>query len=322
MAKVKFGRISAAVTLCVVCLFGCLLAGCQSSQPESSDESFAEEVVEPKFEHPFYVLLVGNDGRTGTVEIDKPMYSDGSARSDVMMLMRIDPIDYKVTLISIPRDTAATVNGSLAKINTSYQHGGIDELLDQVKQLTGVQADYYFDLGFVTFEQFIDALGGVTVNVPVDMSLQDIVSGDNISLTAGEQELDGAEALVLSRSRKLYDGYQDAVRQMQNRAIVAAGINQVVQNPDSAEAAVAALMGAAETNMTEEELSSLVSSFVENADSLTIYQASGPYVGDIDPTDNMWYTTRDEGTWAQVIAAADAGEDPSGIVANPELALL
>lgn len=318
----KLGGALGAFALCAALACGCLLAGCQSQsqQPEVPDETIVE-TDEPVFEEPFYVLLVGNDGRTGTVEIDQAMYSDGSARSDVMMLMRIDPVNYTITTLSIPRDTATTYDGTQVKLNMTYQYGGIDALKDQVKQLTGVEPTYYFDLGFVTFEQFIDAMGGVNVNVPVNMSLQDIVSGDDIALTAGQQDLNGQQALVLARSRKLYNGYQDALRQMQNRAIVEAGISKVLADPSMAEAAVAAMMQFGQTDMTQEELTVLVNKFVENADKVTLYNATGPYVGDIDPADNMWYTTRDEDAWAQVIAATDAGENPAGIVADPQLSL-
>ena len=312
----------AVVLSALMCMGGCLLAGCQQQAEEPvKDEQIVEEVSEPTFEQPFYVLLVGNDSRTGTVGISEAQYADGSGRSDVMMLMRVDPVTYKITLLTVPRDTQATVNGATAKINTAYQQGGIQATLDQVKQLTGVDASYYFDLGFVSFEQFVNDLGGITVNVPANMSLQDIVSGNDVSLAAGEQTLDGAEALVLARTRKIYTQDQDAIRQMQDRAIVTAGITQVVQNPDMVDVAVSALMNNADTNMSSDELTTLVRSFAEHADQLTIYQATGPYAGGIDPADNMWYTTRDEVTWAQIIATADAGEDPSGIVSEPAISL-
>lgn len=300
-----------------------MLAGCQTTEPaelpSQKIETETSDVAEGVPTEPFYVLLVGNDSRTGTVEITKSEYADGNARSDTMMLARIDPQTYKVTLITVPRDTTIELNGSPAKLNNAYQAGGIEASVEQVELLTGVKIDYYFDLGFVTFQKFVDALGGLSVNVPVTMEMQDIVGGEDISVAAGQQDLNGVEALVVARTRKAFAVDQDACRQIQDRALVAAAISKVAQDSGMIDTAVAALMDNAETNMSSDVLKQLVTSFADNAGSLTIYQATGPYGGDINPATGEWLATRDEATWQQIIATADAGEDPSGIVALPQI---
>lgn len=302
-----------------------MMAGCQSSEPtelpSQKIETEASDVSEGVPTEPFYALLVGNDSRTGTVEITKSEYADGNARSDTMMLARIDPQTYKVTLITVPRDTTIDLNGSPAKLNNAYQAGGIEACVEQMELLTGVTIDYYFDLGFVTFQKFVDALGGLSIDVPINMSMQDIVGGDDVSVAAGQQDLDGAEALVVARTRKAFATDQDACRQIQDRALVAAAIAKVAQDSGMVETAVSALMDNADTNMSTDVLAELVASFAGNADKLTIYQATGPYSGDINPTTGEWLATRDEATWQQIIATADAGEDPSGIVALPQIVL-
>lgn len=300
-----------------------MLAGCQTTEPaelpSQKIETETSDVAEGVPTEPFYVLLVGNDSRTGTVEITKSEYADGNARSDTMMLARIDPQTYKVTLITVPRDTTIDLNGSPAKLNNAYQAGGIEASVEQVELLTGVKIDYYFDLGFVTFQKFVDALGGLSVNVPINMNMQDIVSGNDVSVAAGQQDLNGAEALVVARTRKAFATDQDACRQIQDRALVAAAITKVAQDSGMIETAVSAMMDNAETNMSADILTELVTAFASNADKLTIYQATGPYGGDINPATGEWLATRDEATWQQIIATADAGEDPSGIVALPQI---
>ena len=102
-------RILAIVACCTLAL--CLLAGCQKKAEPNVHEDETLEVSDSvqtaKAEtEPFYVMIVGNDSRTGTVEITKPEYSDGTGRSDVLMLARIDPKTYSVALISVPRDTS------------------------------------------------------------------------------------------------------------------------------------------------------------------------------------------------------------------------
>lgn len=312
----------AATALVVAALLAFGLFGCGGQQVEEQSDTDMAVESDALDTSPFWVLLVGNDTRTGTVEITKAQYADGNARSDVMMLARIAPEEHAITLISIPRDTAATVDGVTQKINAAYQSGGIEAAVDQVEQLTGVSIAHWLDIDFVQFEAFIDALGGVSVNVPATLSLQDIVGGEDITLQPGEQTLDGAQALVLSRSRKTYAGYQDACRQIQNRAIVAAGIQQVASNPEGVDAAVQALLANVDTDWDAENLTRYVEEFANHADELTIYSATGPYDGGIDAASGLWLTTRDEATWAKVIEVADAGEDPSGVVPVPAVQLV
>ena len=76
------------------------LTGCSSSAPAAEEEKLPE-AEEPTVEiqketEPFYVLVVGNDSRTGTVDISKQMFADGLGRSDTMMLVRVDPVTYDI----------------------------------------------------------------------------------------------------------------------------------------------------------------------------------------------------------------------------------
>ena len=107
-----------------------------------------------------------------------------------MMLVRVDPVTYKITLVTVPRDTEADYEGSVVKINELYRQGGMEAAVEGVESLTGVHVQYYLDMGFVGFEKFVDQIGGVTANVPIDMHLKDIVNGGTIELNAGTQELE------------------------------------------------------------------------------------------------------------------------------------
>lgn len=168
-----------------VALLGCAalafsLIGCQQGEkkePEPTDVQLMQDAGDARIDEPFCVLVVGNDSRTGTVEIDKPDYADGSGRSDTTMLVRIDPETYQVGIVTTPRDTAISLNGQTTKFNEAYCVGGIEETLHQVKLPTGISPLYYMDMSFVQFEKFVNELGGLTANVPIDMGLQDIVSG-------------------------------------------------------------------------------------------------------------------------------------------------
>ncbi len=306
-----------ALAFCVV-LAG-VLVGCQQQEEKTEEPLTVSDQTTATETEPFWVLVVGNDSRIGTVEITKADYADGTGRSDVMMLVRVDPKTYAISIISVPRDTATEFNGSTVKLNEVYHSAGIEESVKAVADLTGVNAKYYMDMDFVQFESFIEGLGGITANVPINMQLQDIVSGDQISLTKGEQELNGKQALVLARSRKQYANDLDACRQIQDRALVQAGIQQVASDPSSAEACVQALMANCSTNWNASGLTSLVADFANNSSKIAFTSGTGPYEGEIDSSSGLWLAYRDEATWQKVISAAENGQDPRGIVSEPNV---
>ena len=206
------------------------------------------------------------------------------------------------------------------KLNEVYHVGGVKELEKEVAKLTGVTPKYYMDMDFVQFEKFVDQLGGVTANVPINMQLVDIVSGDKIALNAGTQELNGPEALVLARSRKQYANDLDACRQIQDRQLVQVGIEQVAADPLNAALHVQALIDNCDTDWATANLIETVKVFAQNADKITFVSGTGPYQGDIDPDINLWLADRDEATWAKIISTVEAGGDPETIVASPNVA--
>ena len=300
-----------------------LIAGCgQSSGSEQKKDSLSvqsepvqeEEPIVLRTE-PFYVLVVGSDSRAGTVGMHG-QYADGKGRSDTTILVRVDPKKYKLTLVSVPRDTTIDLNGQSQKINESFHQGGIEGLKEQIKLLTGVMPDYYLITTFVDFQKIVNELGGITVNVPVYESMMDIVTGEQIEFDAGEQTLDGAQALVFARDRHSYDwsGNADPFRQTNDRYILRVMIQQILANPSAAGDVAAALYPLIESDLSDRELAAYVEDFAENGKKVTFESYTGPYDGQYDPENDLWLTYRDEETWARVIEAIENGEDASEIV--------
>ena len=109
-------------------------------------------------EKPFYMLLLGSDAREG----------DEASRSDVMILLRVDPEKGQLTMVSIPRDTMVDLPGyGRSKINAAYAYGGASGAVEAVKKFAGVPISHYAEIHFQELEQLVDALGGVWVDVPV-----------------------------------------------------------------------------------------------------------------------------------------------------------
>ena len=156
-------------------------------------------------------LLVGSDSREGLTKAErKELHTgkdEGSQRTDTLMIINIDDSG-KSTLVSLPRDSYVTIPAHTAldgstvedrknKINTAYGKGGAPLLVETVERNTGLHIDHYMEVGFKGIRDITDAVGGVNMCVPADVS--DKNSG--LNLLAGCQELDGKDALAYVRMR-------------------------------------------------------------------------------------------------------------------------
>ena len=152
-----------------------------------------EPVPPPASGGPLYVLVLGVDRR--------PSEAGGApSRSDTMMLAQVSPGSGRVQLLSVPRDLLVEVEpGVEDRINTAYTYGGVEQATAVVENLTGISVDRYAIVDFGGFEEAIDALGGVTLEVEEPIRLG--IEGRRVYIPAGSQELDGLEALAYARYR-------------------------------------------------------------------------------------------------------------------------
>ena len=133
-----------------------------------------------------------------------------SNSTDTMMVGRIDTENHTIDVVSLPRDTLVNVSWSVKKINTLYSAdintggNGIDGLLDGLKDILGFRIDCYAVVDLTAFVELVDAIGGVDYNVPVNMNYYDPTQDLYINIPAGEQHLDGEEALKVVRFRSGY----------------------------------------------------------------------------------------------------------------------
>lgn len=138
--------------------------------------------------------------------------SPGKNLTDTIMLASIDTKERRVALLSIPRDLWVPIGDSQSstKINALYQYGldqnqGFEPLKEAVTLVTDEPVDYVFMVDFHGFESAIDAIGGISVDVPKDF-YDPLYPGKNYSyetfeLKKGWQKLDGATALKYARER-------------------------------------------------------------------------------------------------------------------------
>ena len=131
--------------------------------------------------------------------------------TDTIMVASYNPNTQKATLLSIPRDTYTGKNPSRAtayeKINALYSRKHRpDETLEAVNEITGLDIEYYVVVKTEALIKLVDAIGGVTFNVPIDMNYDDTSQNLHIHLKAGEQKLNGDQAEGLVRFRHNNNG--------------------------------------------------------------------------------------------------------------------
>lgn len=133
------------------------------------------------------------------------MDKDGT-RSDVIMLVSLDPEKEQINLLSIPRDTRVKYSSSKHdKINHAMGYKNPEEtIIGLVKQITGMPIHYYCEIDFEGFRNVIDILGGVEFNVPMDMHYEDPTQDLYIHVNKGFQKLDGKKAEGVVRYRAGY----------------------------------------------------------------------------------------------------------------------
>ncbi|MGA9715713.1 MAG: LCP family protein [Aeromicrobium sp.] len=152
------------------------------------------------------ILFIGSDSRDlGTKEYGN---GTGSQRSDALLLVHFASDNSRIDAIQIPRDTltdlpscddtgTGTFPGGPGMINSALE-GGPACSVRAVEQVSNVKIDHFVQLDFEGFASMVNALGGV--NVCLDQALVDREA--KLDLPAGEQKLDGKDALALARTRK------------------------------------------------------------------------------------------------------------------------
>ena len=265
---------------------------------DAAEEQGVQEATTPQAPFmPYYVLLMGSDARDG----------DTSSRTDTMMLARIDVVRNQITLVSIPRDTMVEIEGyGTQKINAAYTFGGAGGAVTAVSRLTGETISEAAIIRFDGVETLVDAIGGITVDVPVDVNDPDYT---HLVLPAGPTEMDGHTALLFSRVRHGF-ALGDFQRQADQALVIQAIIAKIRTLPPTELPKVAASMGDFfDTSMRCYDIAPILVRML--AGGPTVYRASVPSTTEY--VDGVSYVVADRAALAQMMAVVDAGGDPSTV---------
>ena len=250
---------------------------------------------------PYYVLLLGTDGRPGETEY----------RADSIILARVDPIHKRVTMLSIPRDTRVLWKGSYMKINAVHFYDGANGMVQAVNELCGVHIAHYAEVNFDGLAGITDALGGVTVNVEQYMRDTENFS-DVVELYPGVQKLNGAQALFFTRVRYAFAD-SDYTRMRHQRTFIKAMIAQILNTGDPV--AIANIVNSTArmviTDLSVSDIISLGTQMIGMNTDKDIYTAYVPSEG--TEIDGQSYVIADEDALAKMMKVIDAGDDPSSL---------
>jgi LCP family protein required for cell wall assembly len=215
------------------------------------------------------ILMMGVDARPGS-----PI--DIGVRPDVITVLRLDPVTSSCRALSIPRDTRVEIPGyGESKINHALMVGGIPYQLRVTEEFLDIEIDNYLLVDFVAFQQIIDTLGGVTVEVP-----EDLAQANTGPFVKGTQDMDGATALSYARYRS-FDTDGDYGRVDRQWGILE-GIADEVRGQDMVGLAsdlLATVKQHIRTDLTAEQLTSIARTYGEKCaastrDDIAILQGS------------------------------------------------
>lgn len=182
-----------------------------------------EVVSTKKLTEPFSILLMGVDSEKDG--LDSSVASNG----DSLIVVTFNPSTSNITMLSIPRDSYVPIMCFKDHYENKITHAawnGTDCMIDTIENFLNVPIDYYVKINFKGVVGLVDALGGITANVPVDMCVGNSDRKIPICLKKGVQHLNGEQALVLSRDRHSQAG-GDLDREQNQQAVIKAILDKV-----------------------------------------------------------------------------------------------
>ncbi len=246
---------------------------------ETEDTNVANSVSDIT-EHPFNVLITGSDSRIDISE---------NARSDVNMVVTVNPTTNTILLTSIPRDFYVTTvcdaadgcqNGAMDKI-THTGMTGINTTKRTVENLLGIEINYTVKVGFESVTKIVDALGGIDVYVEPGYAVPELLHGNGRGVTEGVNHLDGELALAYSRERYAYtEG--DRQRTKNQQQVVMGIIDKMTSSSVLANYAdlMDALGDTFQTTMSASEIQALIQYQMDKMPSWTVEQYMVDGTGD------------------------------------------
>jgi polyisoprenyl-teichoic acid--peptidoglycan teichoic acid transferase len=224
-----------------------------------------KSVLQYRISRPVNILVMGID----RIPPEDAIMADVFAgRSDTILLVRFDPRDYSLKMLSIPRDTRIEDSRiSLPKINQANLEGGPKLTATLLSEnLNDVQIDRYVRVTTEAFVELVDLVGGIDVYVPQRMKYQDQTQKLNIDLEEGWQTLSGDQSEQFARFRGDRNG---DIGRVQRQQILIKALGDKLKHPmiiPRIPQIIELLQKYVDTNLSLEEMLALAS-FGQNVES-------------------------------------------------------
>lgn len=178
------------------------------------------------------------------------------SRSDVNMVITVNPKTKQILLTSIPRDYYVQLHGIKGTKDKLTHAGmyGVDMSIATIEDLLDIEINYYFKVNFTSLIDIVDALGGITV-----YSDYTFTSIDGMKYTKGNNAMNGEETLSFARERKAFsDGDRQRVKNQQ--AVISALIQKICSKSILVKynSLLDSLSGEFQTNMSSKKITSLI----------------------------------------------------------------
>jgi len=190
-----------------------------------------------------------------------------AARSDMMLLAKLNFNRHTISALSIPRDLLVEHSkvgvslprrlGRSSRINAFHAHGGPDMSEQVVENLFDIQVDRTIVLNFEAFKELIDLLGGIEVFIQKDMVYKDVRGGLDINLKKGRHTLNGTDAMGYVRFRK-GAGESDFTRQDRQKELMMAVKDKILNQPTLIPVVADKTVEILDNRLTGGELGSLI----------------------------------------------------------------
>ena len=220
-------------------------------------------------EEPFNVYISG-------IDVDGPITTN--SRSDVNIIMTVNPNTKKILLTTTPRDYYVQIPDISGEQRDKLTHAGIygvDASMKTLEQLYGIDISYYARVNFSSLVKIVDTLGGVDVDSDFEFT------AGGYQFKQGMNHLDGKQALAFSRERYSFeDG--DNQRGKDQEKVLTAILNKAMSPAmlSNASALIADVSDSVQTNMTQEEMAKFIKIQLNDGASWTIESQAASGNGD------------------------------------------
>jgi len=207
LLKKLFKRLMLAFALLVIGLSTAiiLLPPSVSPAPEVTAVFQPEEAAFGE-ERSLNILLLGVDYNYDS----KAQRHTSGARSDTILILRVERKGKQLSMLSIPRDLFVGIGKNAVhgydRINAAYSFGGEKLAMETLERVTGIKIDHYIVVKSDVVADMVDAIGGVPVEVEKQMDWDDNWAGLHIHLKPGKQVLNGEQAVGYCRFRHDEEG--------------------------------------------------------------------------------------------------------------------